>query len=270
MRRLNWTRFLLAGLLAGTAACSWALDIPKASPKDKRIRTTQYDPNDVIRIPTMTGVVTHIELSADEKFITHAFGDKEAYDFNQFDQHLILKPTALQANTNLIVITNKRNYAFLLDHVAEGSGKEVHRLSLDYPELEQARLLAEKRTEDIDRSLANTGLAINWAGYTMSGDQTLAPVSAWDDGAQTWLRFSPGQDLPAIYFVDADGQEVIANRHMYDAHTIVMHRVAAKWHLRLGEQVLAIYNEHSKQTRSLQTGTISPEIERVLRKEPDR
>ncbi|WP_158306413.1 TrbG/VirB9 family P-type conjugative transfer protein [Pusillimonas sp. T7-7] len=267
---MAWTKLLLAGLLASTAVHSWALDIPKASPKDKRIRITQYDRNDVIKISTMTGVATHIELSDDETFITHAFGDKEAYDFNQFEKHLLLKPTAPQANTNLIVITNKRRYAFLLEHVAEGSGKEVHSLTLDYPELEQLRLSAQKRFEDIDQALANTGLAVNWTGYTMSGDETLAPVSAWDDGAQTWLRFAPGQDLPAVYFVDADGQEVIANRHMYDAHTIVMHRVAAKWHLRLGDQVLAIYNEHSNQTRSLPTRTISPEIERVLRKEPDQ
>ena len=100
----------------------------------------------------------------------------------------------------------------------------------------------------------------------MSGDPSLAPVNAWDDGAQTWLRFAPGQDLPAVYYVDADGNEVIVNRHMADAQTIVMHRVAAKWHLRLGDQVLAVHNESADTSRPLPTRTISPDVERVLRK----
>lgn len=89
----------------------------------------------------------------------------------------------------------------------------------------------------------------------MSGDQSLAPTAAWDDGAQTWLRFAPGQDLPTIYFVDADGQEVMVNRHMADEQTIVLHRVASKWHLRLGNQVLAVYNEAGVQARSLPHST---------------
>jgi len=143
----------------------------------------------------------------------------------------------------------------------------VHRITLNYPDIDQARADALARADQVDRALTDTALAINWEGYTMSGDQSLAPVNAWDDGAQTWLRFAPGQDLPAVYFVDADGNEVIANRHMADDHTIVMHRVAAKWHLRLGGQVLAVYNERSDHTRSLSTRTVSPDVERVIRRE---
>ncbi|KAG1531389.1 hypothetical protein G6F50_016721 [Rhizopus delemar] len=104
----------------------------------------------------------------------------------------------------------------------------------------------------------------------MNGDMSLAPVSAWDDGAQTSIRFAPGQDLPTIYFVDSDAQEVIVNRHMSDEQTVVLHRVAAKWHLRLGNQVLAIHIEAGVQARSLPTRTVSPTVERVLREEPDQ
>lgn len=269
MMKLLLCKLAFAGVMAGLGVSAWALDNPKPSPKDKRIRTTQYDPTNVVAVPTMAGVATHIELSDDEEYITHAFGDAAAYDFHQVGKHLLFKPIATEADTNLVVITNKRSYAFLLQNVPAGSGKEVHRISLEYPEQEHARNAAQSRAGQVDRALSETGLAINWTGYTMAGDHSLAPVNAWDDGAQTWLRFAPGQDLPAVYFVDADGGEVIANRHMHDAHTIVMHRVAAKWHLRLGDQVLAIYNEHSNQTRSLPTRTISPDVERVLKKEPN-
>lgn len=263
-------RVLSVTALFGLAQQTWALDIPKASPKDKRIRSTQYDAADVIAVTTMTGVVTHIELADDEEYVVHAFGDAAAYDFQQVGKHLLFKPIAAAANTNLTVITDQRSYSFLLQHKPKGSGSEVHRISLRYPQLEQAQAAQENRSAQIEHALGAPGLAINWEAYTMAGDLSLAPVSAWDDGAQTWLRFAPGQDLPAVYFVDADGNEVIANRHMADGHTIVMHRIAARWHLRLGDQVLAVFNENSHHTRSLPTGTISPEVERVVRKEPQR
>lgn len=244
-----------------------ALDNPKASPKDTRIRHTDYDSNNVIAVWTVAGVTTHIVLADDESYVTHAFGDAQAYDFQQVGKHLLLKPIAQQADTNLIVITDKRNYAFLLQNAQPGKGKETHRITLNYPDSQAAISAVQAAQNQVNQALDQTGVAINWQNYTMSGNQSLAPVNAWDDGAQTWLRFAPGQDLPAVYFVDADGNEVIANRHMADAHTIVMHRVAAKWHLRLGDQVLAIHNESSQQTRPLPTRTISPDVERVLRTE---
>ena len=71
-----------------------------------------------------------------------------------------------------------------------------------------------------------------------------------------------------IYFVDPDGSEVVTNRHMMDPQTIVMERVAATWHLRLGNKVLGIYNSNVL-ARPLVTRTISPQIERVIRQKPE-
>ncbi|TFL14068.1 type IV secretion system protein VirB9 [Pusillimonas caeni] len=267
MRKPQWRKAFWAFVLAGASVNAMALDNPKPSSKDWRIRTTQYDPSDVIAIPTVTGIATHIELSDDEQFVWSGFGDPDAYHFEQTGKHLIIKPAAPQANTNLIVITDKRSYSFLLQHQPAGAGKDVVRLTLGYPDIDTTRAAQLNESRQLEQALAHPGLAINWTGYTMSGDHSLAPLNAWDDGAQTWLRFAPGQDLPAVYFVDADGNEVIVNRHMEDAQTMVLHRVAAKWHVRLGDQVLAIYNENPSQTRGLPTGTVSPQVKRVLRKE---
>jgi len=262
----NLTTLGLALLVVITPVPALALDIPDPSPKDARIRTTDYDPNDVISVTTVAGVGTHIVLGDDESFITHAFGDSLAYSFQQVGKHLFLKPIATEANTNLIVVTDKRNYSFLLKNVSAKQNKGLFRLTINYPESQAAIAAAQAAQNKVDQTLGQPGVAINWQNYTMSGDPTLAPVNAWDDGAQTWLRFAPGQDLPAVYYVDADGNEVIVNRHMADAQTIVMHRVAAKWHLRLGDQVLAVHNEGAGSARPLPTRTISPDVERVLRK----
>lgn len=261
---------LLAAVLCTAVTPSWSLERPKASVKDQRVRTADYDSADVIQVDTAMGVATHIVLTDDEEYLTHGFGDSAAYDFVQEGRHLLLKPKADQADTNLVYITNKRSYAFLLKYTKQRTGREFFRLELRYPDAEQA-LAAIRNDKDLVKSeLTNNALAINWEHYTMSGDASLAPVNAWDDGAQTWLRFAPGQDLPLVYFVDADGQEVIANRHMADEHTIVLHRIAKTWHLRLGNQVLAVHNEGDVQARSLPTRTISPAVERVTREEPGK
>ncbi|WP_028354595.1 TrbG/VirB9 family P-type conjugative transfer protein [Bordetella petrii] len=257
----------LAAVLATCAPAAYSLDRPDASPKDQRIRWTDYDAADVIQVDTTLGVATQIQLNDDEDYVTHAFGDSAAYDFQQIGKHLLLKPIVEQADTNLLYITTKRNYSFLLKYAKERKGREVFRLVLRYPEMEKARAAAWEEADTVQRELASRELAINWQSYTMSGDTSIGPKAAWDDGAQTWLRFAPGQDLPTAYFVDPDGQEVIANRHMEDGQTIVLHRVAARWHLRLGDKVVAVHNDAPLAARALPTGTVSPVVERVLRQE---
>lgn len=259
---------VLTAALCAVAAPAWSLDRPAASPKDQRIRWTDYDAADVIQVDTTLGVATQIQLNDDEDYVTHAFGDSAAYDFQQIGKHLLLKPIVEQADTNLLYITTKRNYSFLLKYEKARKSGGVFRVVLRYPELEQAKSAAQEERDRVQRELATADVAINWQAYSMSGDTSLAPSAAWDDGAQTWLRFAPGQDLPAIYFVDADGQEVIVNRHMEDEQTVVLHRVAKRWHLRIGNQVLAVHNDGPPVARSLATGTVSPQVERVLREEP--
>lgn len=281
-------KLIVGAIFAVALGSAWepalALDHPHASPKDSRIRWANYDPDNVIEVDTALGVATQIELAKDEHYVTHAFGDGAAYAFQQIGNHLLLKPIVEQADTNLLYITDKRSYSFSLRYMTPSgekaeksagakatrkpSSQGVFRLVLRYPDDEQAREKAHDDKTFIARALAKTEGAINWKTYTMNGDTSIAPVNAWDDGAQTWLRFAPGQDLPAVYFVDADGQEVIPNRHMADEHTIVLHRTAALWHLRLGNQVLAIHNDSPIPARSLPTRTISPAVERVIREEP--
>lgn len=259
---------LLAAALCAGSPAAWPLEHPQASPKDQRVRSADYDPANVIQVDTALGIATHIVLADDEDYVTHGFGDSAAYDFVHEGRHLLLKPKADQADTNLIYITTKRDYAFLLKYAKKRTGREFFRLELHYPEDEKAREQAQGDQDLVQSELANGDLAINWERYTMSGDASLAPVNAWDDGAQTWLRFAPGQDLPAVYFVDPDGHEVIANRHMADENTIVLHRVAKTWRLRLGNQVMAIHNEGDGPARGLPTRTVSPQVERVPLEEP--
>lgn len=43
--------------------------------------------------------------------------------------------------------------------------------------------------------------------WQLSGDQAVAPLQVFDDGHQTWLQFSPGQPLPALFAQTSAGEQ---------------------------------------------------------------
>ena len=68
--------------------------------------------------------------------------------------------------------------------------------------------------------------------------------------------------------VDADGNESIVNRTTIgEANDIVvLHKVNAKWILRLGDRALAVWNEaYDPNGVRNTTGTASPEVKRVIK-----
>lgn len=253
----------LACALSGPVS---ALDLPKHSRADSRIRYANYNPADVIQLDAVIGVATHIVLEENEEYVYHVFGDSEAYAFTHKANHLFFKPVADDADTNLIVVTNRRNYTFRISYSPNPKARALYKLVLRYPDTEAQRIRKAAEKNAIQASFQKIGQPINWQSYSKSGDISLAPVHAWDDGRQTWMQFSRTADIPAVYRVTADGQEVITNYHMADERTMVLHRTAAKWHIRLGNQVAAIHNASSGQTSATEhTGTASPNVKRVIR-----
>ena len=101
----------------------------------------------------------------------------------------------------------------------------------------------------------------------MSGDLDLAPVNAWDDREFTYFKFPGQRDIPAIYMVDPDGNESIVNRHTTGPanEIVVVHKVSARWVLRLGKRALAVRNDaHDPGGRRNVSRTASPDVDRVL------
>ncbi|WMD23149.1 TcpQ domain-containing protein [Achromobacter seleniivolatilans] len=53
---------------------------------------------------------------------------------------------------------------------------------------------------------AAQGFRFDWQ---LSGDQAVAPMQVFDDGREVWLQFAPGQRLPAIFGLRADGEHAL-------------------------------------------------------------
>jgi len=244
-------RALALLLCLALPASAWALETPRSSRLDHRVRYVNYDPANVIQLDAVIGVATHIMLEPGETYQYHVFGDSQAYAFTYKNHHLFFKPTAEDADTNLIVITDRREYSFRLSYSHDRSAPALYKLVMRYPEVEARMKAQAAQKAAVERSLQASAGTMNWQAYTRSGN---------------WLQFPPETDMPTVYRVTPDGQEVITNHHMADERTMVLHRTSPRWHLRLGNQVLAIHNEAFGLTPvPAHTGTASPAVRRTVK-----
>lgn len=259
---------LLIGLflLSGSIAPALALDMPKHSKYDARIKYVRYNSADVVQMDTVVGVATHIIFEDDEYYVTHAFGDSAAYEFSYERNHVFLKPKAVGANTNLIIVTNKRSYNFRLSLREVDRAGATYQIGFSYPDTiaKNRREAYEKKA--LERSFNQSVKGYNLA-YTMSGHTAIAPVNAWDNGRFTYLKFAPNTDLPTVYMINNDGKETIPVRNIVGTYNniIKLHNTASKWILRSGKRVLAVYNDvYNPNAYVPASGTISPTVQRQI------
>lgn len=257
---------LCALVAALVSAPALALDNPIQSRYDHRIRYVTYNPADVVQVNTVIGVATHITLERGEEYLTHAFGDSDAYEFAHKANHLFFKPKAEMADTNLIVVTDRRTYNFRLSFQSTRASA-IYEISFRYPDTASrvAREAAEKAKVDESFKM-RPGLAN--LRYTMSGDMEVAPINAWDDGRFTYFKFAANADMPAVYMVDGDDNETLVNTTPKGkANEILMvQKVNPKFRLRLGDRVISVWND-GYDAKGIQntTGTASPRVERVIK-----
>ncbi len=259
---------LLIGLLLlpVTVAPAFALDMPKHSKFDTRITYVRYNSADVVQLNTVVGVATHIMFEEDEYYVDHAFGDSDAYVMSHNGNHVFLKPKALGANTNLIIVTNKRSYNFRLSLREVDRAGATYQIAFSYPDT-----IAKNRREAYEKKAIENGYNQSVKGYnlayTMSGHTDIAPLNAWDNGRFTYLKFAPNTDLPTVYMVDNDGKETIPVRNTVGTYNniIKLHNTAQKWILRSGKRVLAVYNGiYNPNAYVPASGTISPTVQRQV------
>lgn len=267
---------LTLGVIAAAAMASgaFAAATPTASKFDGRIRYVTYNGADVVRIDTLAGIATHIQLEEGETYVTHAFGDAAAWNFASTGNHVFLKPTADRADTNLILVTDRRTYNFSLVYHASKDAEVVYQLSFYYPDTAAKRNAERSEEKKLAASFLVPQADAN-TNYTMAGDRSVAPLNVWDDGKFTYFKFGVNRDIPAIYMVDADGNEAIVNRNSVGdaSDVVVVQKVGAKWRLRLGQQALSVFNEQAvadadrpiATNRDRATGTSSPAVTRVVK-----
>ena len=231
--------------------------------QDSRIRYETYSKDRVYTLHAAVGKAALIQFEDDESVTGGAasiigVGDSQAWNLGVKGNNIALKPSAAQPNTNIVVVTNKRTYAFELVL----SRTPTYILRFNYPDT-QAHLDALKEREQTERQLTlsrlpKTQKAFNsnylWRGKNSIG---IKPAVVWDDGRFTFAKFPFAEATPNVYKTLPDGKESIVNTHIDPTNkdTIVIEEVGSAFIFRLGESVIEIKNGSYTPAAFNRTGT---------------
>lgn len=257
---------VLMAVTAPPAAANW---VPARGAVDSRIRVAPYSAEQVYRLYGYVGYQIDIEFARDESFVGLAAGDIDGISFQAKGNHLFLKPRVAHVQTNLTVLTNRRQYEFeysvLPGPPDPALGEVIYALRFTYAETDKQGAAAIAAGE-ISGALARASQSRprNY-DYWYCGRPELKPLAAWDDGVRTWIEFGARSELPAIFVQNPDGTESLVNFSVRQGD-IVVQRVVHRLVLRRGRLTGCIVNEaFTGGGERLKSHTVSPVVERVTR-----
>lgn len=213
--------------LALIAACmplpALAQVLPQPGTGDPRVQSIEYNADQVVRLQGAPGYQITVELGADEHIETISVGDSGAWQItaNRRGDHIFVKPVVGGVSTNMTVVTDVRVYAFDLAPLPGPQPDMAYTVRFKFPgtgaPTETAAATAER------------------GRYRLSGDRAIRPSGIDDDGAKTYIEWPEKASLPAVYTVDAKGNEALLNGNMRDG-VYVIDSVVDKLVFRLDRQ----------------------------------
>ena len=276
----------------------FAIDIPKSTLFDKRVVYTNFNKDDVFQIFAKNGYTTVIQFAEDERILDMASGFSSGWDIQDRRNFVFIKPKSYESNfavdelgetinkkmiidpnqndwkTNLIVLTNKREYVFNLDLNIDKNS--YFKFTFKYPEDElykkqQKDKLKKEFLEEneIKEELNRTAIPRNWDYYMNQNkdSENISPTFAYDDGQFTYLGFNNTKDIPSVFSYEND-KESILNTHIkkdgnYDV--LVIQKTAKQFVLRSGDRIVGIWNKSfGINSKEVQQTTISKDVQREL------
>ena len=229
------------------AFCSFdvkAVVIPRPIGGESRIKIINYVPNAVFRYIGYYYYQTIIEFSLEEEIQTITMGTPTAWQIVPAGNRIFLKPIEEDATTNMTVITNKRMYFFEM-HAKNATNINDPSLAFIikfvYPS-DTTYSAVQHVDNDNAPNMAKPEL-YNF-DYKISGNAVnIEPIQVFDDGRFTYFKFRElNTELPAIFLVNSNGTEALIN-YRVDSGYIVVERVAPKYTLRHGNDVICVFNE---------------------------
>ncbi len=148
--------------------------------------------------------------------------------------------------TNMLVLTNKRSYQFILE---SKKGNYLHNPDLVfetqfiYPEnkLSNIKVIADK-FDSVDRIDFSDLSKYNFQ-YSYTGPRKIAPVKIFDDQKWTYFEFNDkNSGVPAIFYVDSKGYEGLVNFRTIGDY-IVVERLSETFTLRHGTDTICVFND---------------------------
>ncbi|WP_174275578.1 TrbG/VirB9 family P-type conjugative transfer protein [uncultured Sphingomonas sp.] len=189
---------------------------------DPHIQSIDYRADQVVEIDSSPGYQVSIELAADEQIQSVVLGDSAGWQVtaNKAGNHLFVKPLQAGVETNMTVVTNVRTYAFNLGPFAGLSASMPYTVRFNYP-----RAASPFQPRPVQPVIPK-GRVIR---YVIGGERPLRPSTIRDDGIHTYINWPASVDLPAVYVIDQEGRESLADGNMrggvYVLDTVADHLV---------------------------------------------
>lgn len=242
---------------------------------DSRIKTLIYSPTEVFRLKFHHHFQSYIEFPEYEKFRIISVGDKYAWDIQQVDNRLFIRPKQSGALTNMTIITTERPYHFELFSSDKDIGftdaELVYVARFYYPEtdydfMQTVRIkkpLRQHNLKDVNEVLlareggdlprepepvnADETDIYNYS-YSMVGEESdITPTKIYDDGRNTYFEFKYNV-LPDIYYVDKEGNEISAKYTVNDG-LVTVENISWQFSLRDNNSLICIFNESNDNVR---------------------
>ena len=269
-------RQILTAVIASLSLVS--VFVSAAPVKFQRIMMLDYDEDaqdKSIPILTKRGFVTQIDFGKGESIeslgatsqAAALTGDADGWIVvvRKGDRHLYLKPKSEAYPSNLLVVTNRYNYAFELRILPDESRSDgVWRLSFRYPN--DGLSNAEVRANQVAYALGSPTEKRNlkYRIELIRGNGDILPKKAWDDGRFTYIAMGNNHEIPAAFKLDGNDGESTVNLHT-EGQLLVIHEVARRFLLRLDKQEVGIWNEaFDPDGMANTTGTASSEVVREV------
>lgn len=197
----------MAALLLGLPRAAPAEILPAIGAGDPHIQSVLYDEAQVVLLRVAAGYALTLAFSPDERIETVALGDSSAWQVqsNRRADHLVVKAASGAPETNMTVITDARSYNFKLVGAAPGPDLP-YLISFTYP------------PPAID---AGQDVQVEQGRYRVRGSRALRPSAISDDGRSTTIIWPNDITLPAVYQVDAAGNEALVNGLMQDGAYVI-------------------------------------------------
>lgn len=242
MRTLTYA--LLSAAFAAPSAQAAATRLPQATAPVEFL----FDERSVYPLVAAPGRLTDIALEPGETLVEAnpiAAGDTARWIIGDTVSgagdtrrvHILVKPTAGDLSTNLIINTTRRTY-FL--ELRASDRAFLTQVRWRYPAPSPATVIAPVPAASsplvAPAAPASPVPRLNLA-YRVRGPAALRPSRVWDDGARTYLEFAPATilaDLPPLYLIGQDGKAgELVNYHVA-GRVLIVDRLFEAAELRLG------------------------------------
>lgn len=236
------------------AACNlgYAAQIPQACPEDARVKHVAFHEHNVVTVKATTFIATQLLFGKNEQVLAVEGGDTAGWMVTYHDNlpnMVFVKPTLLNSNTNMTIVTNLHNYYLHMvsNKALTVASKEMsYTIRFTYPEDDRKKeeaIQKNKRLNNADNQQPKDPKRLNHQ-YRFSGNNQIMPVHVYDDGHFTYFELAPNQPVPAVFAVDdRQGKESVVNTRR-EGNLLVVQRLAPQFSLRNGGLVASVFNSN--------------------------